>query len=73
MAAAPCATFGRCSRMEIEEGLDLRHPRRRAEMTQVQRVDPHCSVSFGLDHGLECALLNAVLGERAVFRQHVVA
>jgi len=73
MAAAPSATFARCTLMDREQRIDLRQSRRRAQMAQVRRVNPHRPRAFSDDHGFERALLDAVLRQRAVFRQQVVA
>ena len=59
--------------MNLEQRLDLRQPRRWAQMAQVHRIEPDGAGTFGDDDRLERALLNAVLGERAVLRQQVVA
>ena len=73
MSAAPCAAFVRRARMDVEQRLDLRHPRRGAQVAQVHRVESHRSRALGHDDRFERALLNAVLSERAVLRQHMVA
>ena len=59
--------------MNIEQRLDLRHPKGSAQVTQMQRVDSQWPRALGHDDCLERTLLNAVLRERAVFRQQVVA
>ena len=42
-------------------------------MAEVHRVDAEGACTLGHDDCLERALLNAVLSERAVLRQHMVA
>ena len=59
--------------MDVEQRFDLRQPRRRAQMAQVDRVDADGACALGHDDRFERALLNAVLSERAVLRQHMVA
>jgi hypothetical protein len=58
--------------MDVQQGVDLRQARPGAQMAQVHRVDPH-RAGRGTDHAFERALLDAVLDERTVFGQRMVA
>ena len=58
--------------MNVEQRFDLRQPRGRTQMAEVNRIEPDGTCTFGDDDRLERALLNAVLGERAVLRQQVI-
>src|SRR5206468_10245525 len=73
MAPAPGAALARSARMNLEQRLDLRQPRRWAQMAQVHRIETERPASVGDDDRLQRALLDAVLRERAVFRQQMVA
>ena len=73
MTTAPGAAFTWRARMDVEQRFDLWQSRSRVQMAQVQRVDAHRAGTFGDDDRLQRALLNAVLGERTVLRQQVVA
>jgi hypothetical protein len=73
MTAAPGSALARRARVDVEQRFDLRQPRGRAQMAQVHRVDADRARALGDDDRFERALLNAVLSERAVLRQHMVA
>ena len=59
--------------MNVEQRLDLRHSSRGAQVAEVKRIDTQRTRIGGFDHGLERALLDAVLRERRVFGQQVIA
>jgi len=59
--------------MDIEESVDLWHSSRDAQMAEMHRIDSHRPCALGHDDRLQGALLNAVLGKRAVLRQQVIA
>src|SRR6202521_4052121 len=73
MAATPCTAFDRRPRMDIEQSVDLRQSSGDTQMAEMHRIDSHWPYPLGHDDRLQGALLNAVLGERTVLRQQVIA
>ena len=73
MTAAPRTAFARGARVDGEERFDLRQSRHGTQVTEMHGIDTHRPGAFGDDHRFEGALLDAVLRERSVFRQQVVA
>jgi len=59
--------------MDIEQSVDLRHSSGDTQMAEVHRIDSHRPCPLSHDYRLQGALLNAVLGERTVLRQQVIA